>query len=99
MPSEQNAIECAHFMLHRISPHYACSDPEENNHLLCRRALGWLHAEQGSPLSELRLRSLLPSSDREGVSLAFDYCQFLLNERQVSPYTQGLQISQVPVML
>ena len=86
-------------MLHRISPHYACGDPEGSYDLHCRRALGWLHAEQGVPLSELRLRSLLPSSDREGVSLAFDYSQFLLNERQVSPYTQGLQISQNPVLL
>ena len=32
----------------------------------------------------------MPSSDRAGVSLAFDYSQFLLNERQVSPYTQGM---------
>ena len=56
-----------------------------------RRALGWLHTEQGIPVGDLRLKSLLPSSDRGGVSLAFDYCQFLLNERNVSVYTQGLQ--------
>ena len=51
--------------------------------------MGWLCEEQGIPAHELRLKALLPSSGREGVSLAFDYCQFLLNERQVSPNTQG----------
>ena len=51
--------------------------------------MGWLCEEQGIPAQQLRLRTLLPSSGREGVSLAFDYCQFLLNERQVSPNTQG----------
>ena len=60
--------------------------------VVCRRALGWLHADQGIPLGDLRLKSLLPSSDRSGVSLAFDYSQFLLHERHVSPYTQGAQI-------
>ena len=59
--------------------------------LICRRALGWLAAERDVPVEELRFRSLLPSSDRAGVHLAFDYSQFLLNQRQVSPYTQGMQ--------
>ena len=57
---------------------------------VCRRALGWLAAELDICHEELRLRSLLPSSDRAGVSHAFDYSQFLLNERHVSPYTQGM---------
>lgn len=56
----------------------------------CRRALGWLAAERAIPHEDLRLKSLLPSSDRAGVSHAFDYSQFLLDERHVSPYTQGM---------
>ncbi|CAL5226027.1 g8835 [Coccomyxa viridis] len=60
-----------------------------------RRALGWLAAEQEIPLEELRLKNLLPSSDRAGVHLAFDYSQFLLNERQVSPFTQGLAVRSI----
>ena len=61
------------------------------NALVYRRALGWLAAEREIPPEELRLKSLIPSSDRAGVHLAFDYSQFLLNERQVSPFTQGKQ--------
>ena len=60
--------------------------------------MGWLCEEQGIPAQELRLQTLLPSSGREGVSLAFDYCQFLLNERQVSPNTQGVPAPE-PVLL
>ncbi len=59
--------------------------------MFCRRALGWLAAERDVPLEELRLKSMIPSSDRAGVHLAFDYSQFLLDDRQVSPYTQGTQ--------
>ena len=55
----------------------------------CRRALGWLHHERGVPLAELRLSHLLPSSDRAGVAAAFDYVQWLANERGVSAFTQG----------
>ncbi|CAL5226020.1 g8826 [Coccomyxa viridis] len=60
-----------------------------------RRALGWLAAEREIPPEELRLKSLIPSSDRAGVHLAFDYSQFLLNERQVSPFTQGLAVRSI----
>ena len=54
-----------------------------------RRALGWLHMERGVPLAELRLAHVLPSSDRGGVAVAFDYVQWLVTERNISAFTQG----------
>ena len=54
-----------------------------------RRVLGWLHMERGVPLAELRLANILPSSDRAGVAVAFDYVQWLVTERSISAFTQG----------
>ena len=54
--------------------------------------LGWLHKERGVPLAELRLRHALPSAERSGVSVAFDYIEWLNSERGVSVFTQGRQL-------
>ena len=55
----------------------------------CRRMLGWLHQERGVALAGLRLAHALPSSDRAGVAVAFDYVQWLVTERSISPFTQS----------
>lgn len=55
-----------------------------------RRVLGWLHLERGVPLAKLRLAHILPSSDRAGVAVAFDYVQWLVTERSISAFTQGV---------
>jgi hypothetical protein len=58
---------------------------------LChRRVLGWLHRENGVPLADLQLSHVVPSSGRSGVSVAFEYLQWLGTERNVSTATQGL---------
>lgn len=37
--------------------------------------LGWLHYVRGVPKGALTLEALVPSSEREGVKVFFDYCQ------------------------
>lgn len=53
-----------------------------------RRALGWLHLERGVPVAELSLSRLIPSPQRDGVSVSFDYLQWLA-ARGISPSTEG----------
>ena len=55
-----------------------------------RGMLGWLHAEREVPIEELRLKSLVPSSERDGVALAFDFQQWLADERRAAMSTQLL---------
>lgn len=45
--------------------------------------------ERSIPLAELRLRHAIPSSERSGVSVAFEYVEWLETERTVSVFTQG----------
>lgn len=58
----------------------------------CRGILGWLHTVKGVPLSQLTFKSALPSKKREGVMLAFEYLQWLGQERNISRTTEGLVI-------
>lgn len=37
--------------------------------------LGWMHYEQGVPKDNLTLEALVPSAERDGVRVFFDYCQ------------------------
>jgi len=53
-----------------------------------RGMLGWLHRVRGMPIQDLSLRSLIPSSDRDGVFLAFEYVQWLSTERGVGIRTE-----------
>lgn len=43
----------------------------------CRGFLGWLHNVRGHPLMTLSFAAAIPSSTREGVSVAYDYLQWL----------------------
>ena len=54
--------------------------------------LGWLHSVKGVPLHELNFKAALPSKKREGVALAFEYMQWLTQERHISSPTEGLVI-------
>ena len=45
---------------------------------------------RGVPLEEVSLRAAIPTSERDGVALAFEYIQWLLAERQISVRTEGL---------
>lgn len=55
----------------------------------CRGLFGYMHSVKGVPLSELSMRSVLPSSDRAGVAAAFDYLQCLAVERETNVRTQA----------
>lgn len=57
-----------------------------------RRMLGWLHHQRGDELAGLSLRSLVPSHERDGVRLVFDYMQWLTRERGVGVRTIGLVV-------
>lgn len=60
-----------------------------------RGALGWLHRVRDVPLTDLSLRSVVPSSARAAVAVTFDYCQWLATERGVSPRTELLVLRSV----
>ena len=60
-----------------------------------RGMLGWLHRVRGVPLEELSLMSLVPSNDRNGVAAAFDYVQWLVNERSINVRTELLVLRSV----
>lgn len=49
----------------------------------CRAFLGWLHSVRGIPLEDLSLVMAIPSAERNGVMTAFDYVQWLTDERQI----------------
>lgn len=55
-----------------------------------RGALGWLHHKRGVPISDLKLRDLVPSHERAGVQVGFDYIMWLLRERKITRQTEGL---------
>ena len=44
------------------------------------------------PLDELSFEAALPSQDRQGVAVAFEYIQWLFRERSISANTEGLVI-------
>lgn len=50
--------------------------------------LGWLHRHRGVPLEDLSLRSMFPTSEERSVALAFDFVEFLANERGANARTQ-----------
>ena len=60
--------------------------------MVCRGILGWLHKIKGLPLSELNMKSAVPSKKREGVMVAFEYMQWLTGERNISSSTEGVVI-------
>lgn len=60
-----------------------------------RGFLGWQHNVRGVPVEELSLRGAVPSAERDGVALAFEYIQWLLAERQISVRTEGLVIRSI----
>ncbi len=57
-----------------------------------RCILGWLHNVRGVPLEQLCLRSAFPSAERLGVAPAFDYLQWLAEERGVNSRTQQIML-------
>lgn len=59
----------------------------------CRGMLGYVHRERGVPLDALSFSQLLPSSEREGVSVVFDYILWLHAARNISVNTEGLVVS------
>ncbi len=61
----------------------------------CRGFLGWQHNVRGVPVEELSLRGVIPSAERDGVALAFEYIQWLLAERQIGVRTEGLVIRSI----
>jgi integrase len=60
-----------------------------------RGMLGWLHTVCGIPIDQLSLKNLLPTSERKSVSLAFDYCQWMVNERGVNVRTELLALRSI----
>ena len=50
--------------------------------------LGWMHTVQGVPLHELSLKLLVPSAERAAVAPTFDYCQWLVTERNINVRTE-----------
>ena len=63
--------------------------------MLRRGFLGWMHNVRGTPLEKLSLRAAVPTAERDGVALAFEYIQWLLSERQISVRTEGLVIRSI----
>ena len=57
-----------------------------------RGILGWLHHVEHVPLQQLSFKSAIPSKKREGVALAFEYMQWLSQERNISTSTEGIVI-------
>ena len=60
-----------------------------------RGFLGWQHNVRGVALEELSLRAAIPTAERDGVALAFEYIQWLLAERQIGVRTEGLVIRSI----
>ena len=71
------------------------ADPDALGCTSHRGFLGWMHNVRGTPLEELSLRDAIPTAEREGVALAFEYIQWLLAERQISVRTEGLVIRSI----
>ena len=59
---------------------------------VCRGVLGWLHNVKAVPVSELSMKSAVPSRKREGVKVAFEYMHWLVDERHISCTTEGIVI-------
>ena len=90
---------CSHIQC-QWQPHqpvcYWCLKPEyietTLGQLACRGILGWLHTVKGIPMKKLSFQTALPSQKRQGVAVAFEYIQWLVEERNISATTEGLVI-------
>lgn len=60
-----------------------------------RGMLGWLVLEKGVPLEEVSLRHAIPTPERQGVAVAFEYLQWLHDVRGVNVRTKGLVIRSI----
>jgi hypothetical protein len=60
-----------------------------------RGMLGWMHTVRGVPIDELSLKSLIPNTERKAVGLAFEYCQWMVNERGVNVRTELLALRSI----
>jgi hypothetical protein len=61
----------------------------------CRGLLGYLHNVRGIPADIITLRSAIPSSEKQGVAVAFEYIQWLGREKSISVRTEGLVVRSV----
>jgi hypothetical protein len=57
-----------------------------------RAVLGYCHRERGIPLAELSLKTVIPTSDREGVHIVFEYIEWLRHAREIGIRTEALVI-------
>eukprot|EP00798_Chlamydomonas_sp_ICE-L_P000690 gene690-2123_t len=51
---------------------------------MAKQALGWLHNVGGRPLEDLSLKDLVPTHERDGVQIAFEYMHWMEFERGAS---------------
>lgn len=64
--------------------------------MLCHRAfLGWMHHSKGVPLEQLSFHACIPSAERNGVAIAFEYIQWLVDERDINVRTEGLVVRSI----
>ncbi|KAL4540242.1 hypothetical protein Ndes2526A_g03237 [Nannochloris sp. 'desiccata'] len=70
-----------------------CTALKYQDHL--RGMLGWMHTVRGVPIDQLSITSLIPSSERKAVGLAFDYCQWMVTERGVNARTELLALRSI----
>ena len=54
-----------------------------------------MHNVRGIPLDEISLSLAIPSAERDGVALAFDYIQWLTDERSMSASTESIVIRSI----
>ena len=54
-----------------------------------------MHNVRDTPLEDLSLRAAIPSAERDGVALAFEYIQWLVSQRHISVRTEGLVIRSI----
>ena len=57
-----------------------------------RAVLGYCHRERGIPVAELSLKTVIPTSDREGVHIVFEYIEWLRLTREIGIRTEALVI-------
>lgn len=76
------------FFGQQADPIAACTAEKYADH--ARGILGWLHHVKDVPLQQLSFKSVIPSKKREGVILAFEYMQWLSEERNISTSTEGI---------
>ena len=90
-------IACEAFAHHHVNVQTgqrrsSCSGTQGAPSSWCRGILGWLHNIQGRPLETLTFSAALPSSERAGVTIAFDYISWLNTEREINVRTEGLVV-------